>query len=150
MPPPSSLPSNLNQGNQWNAFNNQQQQGPPHSPALANTGGRSTPIHPSLWGISTEAYDLDSNNVSIMPPPSFGANGMYDNSGFGNGMNYGSNIGDDGSNGNFMGSDWLALPLDPLLNSYGADVNQTTYGPDVGGLDMLDLLLSGGSGSGFN
>ena len=51
----------------------------------------------------------------------------------------------DGSAGNATGGgggpDWLALPLDPLLNSYGADVNQTTYGPDVGGCDLLDLLL---------
>ncbi|KZF26948.1 hypothetical protein L228DRAFT_235952 [Xylona heveae TC161] len=39
-------------------------------------------------------------------------------------------------------SDWLALPLDPLRNSYGAGVNQTTYGPDIGGYDLLEVLLS--------
>jgi hypothetical protein len=39
--------------------------------------------------------------------------------------------------------DWLALPLDPLLNISGADVNQTMYGPELGGQDMLELLLAG-------
>ncbi|KAF1812298.1 hypothetical protein P152DRAFT_458680 [Eremomyces bilateralis CBS 781.70] len=39
--------------------------------------------------------------------------------------------------------DWLALPLDPLLSSYMADVTQTTYGPDIGCYCMLDVLLRG-------
>ncbi|KAF2396836.1 hypothetical protein EJ06DRAFT_515702 [Trichodelitschia bisporula] len=35
---------------------------------------------------------------------------------------------------------WVGLPLDPLLNR-GVDVGTTSYGPDVGGQDMLDILL---------
>lgn len=46
--------------------------------------------------------------------------------------------------------DWLALPLDPLLNISGADVNQTMYGPELGGQDMLELLLAGGSNGNGN
>ncbi len=39
-------------------------------------------------------------------------------------------------------ADWLALPLDPLLNSHGAGVTQTSLmGPDVGGFDLLEVLL---------
>jgi hypothetical protein len=40
--------------------------------------------------------------------------------------------------------DWLALPLDPLLDQWGAEINQTAMGPDVGGMDMLDILLNMG------
>jgi hypothetical protein len=40
--------------------------------------------------------------------------------------------------------DWLALPLDPLLDQWGAEINQTALGPDVGGMDMLDILLNMG------
>ena len=105
-----------------------------------------------------------------MPPPSFSidsfgtaSNGIYDGnnpasaSGGGAGMNFigmpgGTGVPDDstggvngatagGGSGGGGGPDWLALPLDPLLNSYGADVTQTLYGPDVGGCDLLDLLL---------
>jgi hypothetical protein len=40
--------------------------------------------------------------------------------------------------------DWLALPLDPLLDQWGAEINSTAMGPDVGGMDMLDILLNMG------
>ena len=109
--------------------------------------------------------------MSIMPPPFFPINGpgavnsnIYDGdnlaSGGGGGMNVigtpgatgATGLPDDGITSGGVasnqggaaagaGPDWLALPLDPLLNSYGADVTQTTYGPDVGGFDLLDLLL---------
>lgn len=105
--------------------------------------------------------------MSIMPPPFFPINGpgalssnIYDSDnptsgggGGGGGMNVigtpgATGLTDDGSTTGGVpssqggaGPDWLALPLDPLLNSYGADVTQTTYGPDVGGFDLLDLLL---------
>ena len=45
-----------------------------------------------------------------------------------------------GSAGN--GEDWLALPIDPLFASFGAGVTQTPMGPDVGGMDLLELLLT--------
>jgi hypothetical protein len=38
----------------------------------------------------------------------------------------------------------LALPLDPLLDQWGAEINQTAMGPDIGGMDMLDILLNMG------
>ena len=134
----------------------------PNSPSL--TAGRMTPSHP-LYGISTEPYDPGTGNVSIMPPPFFPVNGpgaavnsnIYDSdnpaSGGSGGMNIigtpgATGLPDDGNTTGVTqsgqggpGPDWLALPLDPLLNSYGADVTQTTYGPDVGGFDLLDLLL---------
>ena len=147
---------NINNG-VGNAFNYLS----PNSPSI--TAGRMTPNHP-LYGISTEPYDPGTGNVSIMPPPSFSIdgfgttnNGIYDSSnsasapggvGGGSGMNFmgipgapDDGIGNANGGGGGGGPDWLALPLDPLLNSYGADVTQTTYGPDVGGCDLLDLLL---------
>ncbi len=139
MPPPGAahgLPS------QWNY-------GVPSSPGGQATGGRATP-HP-LWGISTEAYDPQNNNISIMPPPSFNfASNTWDlnfgtnGNGVGGGQFGNGGMGDE--TGGYM-PDWLALPLDPLLNSYGADVTQTTYGPDVGGYDLLDVLLNGMDGN---
>ncbi|TGZ82515.1 hypothetical protein EX30DRAFT_354598 [Ascodesmis nigricans] len=39
--------------------------------------------------------------------------------------------------------DWLALPLDPLMGFENNMVTQGTMGPDVGGMDLLEVLLSG-------
>ncbi|KAF2087846.1 hypothetical protein K490DRAFT_65126 [Saccharata proteae CBS 121410] len=148
MPPPQ--PGQNYGANQWGYGNGM---GMSQSPSLANdpnSRSNSTPNanHP-LWGISTETYDPGTNNISIMPPPTFGspyqtnhhlpdaANqfGGVGDAGGGYGGGYGMN-----------GQDWLALPLDPLLASYGADVSNTTYGPDVGGYDLLDVLLNGVDG----
>lgn len=44
---------------------------------------------------------------------------------------------------------WCALPLDPILNTGPADVTHSGFGPDIGGHDMLDvLLMDDGFGSG--
>ncbi|KAF3915960.1 hypothetical protein AA313_de0207076 [Arthrobotrys entomopaga] len=45
-----------------------------------------------------------------------------------------------GSN-NTGGDDWLTLPIEPLLG-YGAGVSNGLMGPDVGGQDLLELLLA--------
>jgi hypothetical protein len=31
-----------------------------------------------------------------------------------------------------------------LLDQWGAEINQTAMGPDIGGMDMLDILLNMG------
>ena len=41
-----------------------------------------------------------------------------------------------------INQDWLTLPLDPILNIPGADVTNTMYGPEIGGQDMLEMLLN--------
>ncbi|KAF2138862.1 uncharacterized protein K452DRAFT_300917 [Aplosporella prunicola CBS 121167] len=154
------------------------------TPDGTGTGTRTPSLsqnHP-LWGISTETYDPSANNISIMPPPSFGMGSPYqphnhmldghngphfggngNNGGGGGGANglgdgnaYGTSpSGGGGPNSSHAGNgapggggpggpDWLALPLDPLLNGFGpVDVNATTFGPDVGGYDLLDVLLNG-------
>lgn len=126
---------------QWNngPFGNQYQYADTNKTGRQqNFSGRSgNPLH----GISTESYDLSSNNFSIVPPPNFGANGSFDASQL-DSFNYNGLTNDDGS----IASDWLAIPLDPLIFNQGGDVTQTTYGPDVGGLDLLDVLLDPGSG----
>ncbi|KAF2106244.1 hypothetical protein BDV96DRAFT_508227 [Lophiotrema nucula] len=114
----------------------------PGSPSLGvSTSGRATP-NPSLWGINTEAYDPNSNSISIMPPPSFGSNGY--NTNFMDPQFSVNTPGSWGQSGMDSNQDWLALPLDPLLNQWGADITQTAMGPDVGGFDMLDVLLNYG------
>ncbi|OQO14179.1 hypothetical protein B0A48_01055 [Cryoendolithus antarcticus] len=121
-----------------------QQQQWTYSPGPANAATN------PLFGISNDAYDYSDNNFSIMPPPSFGlhsptgSNQNNTNNLSANLMppssNTGYNFGGYG-NGDDMG-DWLALPLDPLLNMSGDTyVTQTMYGPEVGGQDMLELLL---------
>lgn len=75
---------------------------------------------------------LSGNNPNT---PSMGNTGFATNHSAGGHMN---SEGDFGSAAN----DWVALPLDALFNSnLGSDVTQTGYGPDVGGRDMLNLLL---------
>lgn len=137
----------------------------PGSPSLGlAASGRATPIsHSSLWGISAEPYDPNSNSISIMPPPGFNSfphpntpgnpNPNPNNPPTDNASNEGPNANGSwshwangtsswgGANGD---QDWLALPLDPLLDQWGAEINQTAMGPDVGGMDMLDILLNMG------
>ncbi|KAF2806381.1 uncharacterized protein BDZ99DRAFT_490216 [Mytilinidion resinicola] len=146
----------------------------PTSPSLSNRNTNTPILHGQnqnqnhaqnpLWGISTEPYDPSNNNISIMPPPytfPYNAQGGHSNHtaansnehlNFGNGTGHGLGGGGDVNGGGQQDGyfpDWLALPLDPLLNTaWGQDVNQTTFGPDVGGTDLLDLLLSMGGGGG--
>ncbi|KAI9877370.1 MAG: hypothetical protein M1830_004103 [Pleopsidium flavum] len=100
------------------------------------------PTADALAGIATESIDPTDTNVIFMPPPDFSstnAYGAYDTT-----NNYNQAFaGDDTGGGGYM-ADWLALPLDPLLNSSGQGVSQGTegFGPDVGNFDMLDILLN--------
>jgi hypothetical protein len=131
----------------------------PGSPSLGlSASGRATPISQSLWGISAEPYDPNSNSISIMPPPGFNTvphqtPGSHNNTGNANNQNGGSAANGTWSQWANSGAswgganndqDWLALPLDPLLDQWGAEINQTAMGPDVGGMDMLDILLNMG------
>jgi len=107
------------------------------------------PNHP-MYGISSDAYDLTcDNNFSVMPPPSFGFQSPTNQFNQPNNTTPGgtidpylNNFGTDNSM-----QDWLTLPLDPLINMNGADVTQTMYGPELGGQDMLELLLNGSNGT---
>jgi hypothetical protein len=80
-----------------------------------------------------------------MYPGGFGQNG-YDYMG-NNNPNF-NNVGGGGYDGSGQGptfqgdQDWLTLPLDPLLNQWGADITQGAMGPEVSGMDMLDILLN--------
>ncbi|KAF1814919.1 hypothetical protein P152DRAFT_411872, partial [Eremomyces bilateralis CBS 781.70] len=169
MPPPNLSHGSTGLGGRITAGTTPQWSGmglSPSSPALSLSGRNQN--SQTLWGITTESTDFEHSGINIMPPPSFGGafgldlgSGMPDigtGNGFGGaGMNSaGSGDSASGTGGtandenNVMGDfglggqDWLALPLDPILSSYGADVTQTTYGPDIGGYDMLDVLLRGG------
>ena len=119
----------------------------PGSPSMGVTAsGRATP-NQALWGISSELYDPNSNSISIMPPPGFGPNGYFMDPAPGQYNVTGSGaLGGVQSTDNMYMQDWLALPLDPLLNQYGADISTTAFGPDVAGVDMLDVLLNGMGG----
>lgn len=169
MPPPAPLNPNPISGSYMGASSqvfpqNGTGTSVPGSPSLGlSASGRATPISQSLWGISAEPYDPNSNSISIMPPPGFhgfpqpGTPGGTNNASGGSG-NGGQNSGQNGGSGNWSqwanngaswggannDQDWLALPLDPLLDQWGAEINQTAMGPDVGGMDMLDILLNMG------
>jgi hypothetical protein len=140
MPPPSLLPPNpMGPG----PFLYPQPTGSsiPGSPGGITASGRATPIpsHP-LFGITPDSYDVHSNRISIMPPPGFNSNDY----GAGGGASWPQWNGAGGGANSGYDQDWLALPLEPLLDQWGADVNQTAMGPDIGGMDMLDLLLNMG------
>ena len=98
----------------------------PGSPSMAgmNTSGRGTP----MWGINSEPYDPNSNSNFIMPP-----------------QNYNDYLAPQYGMGDFergeYPQDWLALPLNPLIGQNNADITQTHMGPEIGGFDMLDVLL---------
>ncbi|KAL5402404.1 hypothetical protein PMIN03_010720 [Paraphaeosphaeria minitans] len=161
-PPATYLPQTLNGNNGAHpnfTFGNFTGFSRPGSPGLGRGGitasGRATPIpeYNSLAGISLETYDPTSNQISIMPPPGFSSNANFNNNNNCNTNGNGkvdSNGGwhaqswSGGGGGGFQNEDWLALPLDPLLDQWGADIGQTAMGPDVGGMDMLDILLNMG------
>ncbi|KAI9713064.1 MAG: hypothetical protein M1820_001049 [Bogoriella megaspora] len=128
------------QQQQWSGYNNASQHAHPFTPS-----GRATPSNP-LYGISADTHDPFNSGLSIMPPPTFATHPVSDGgnntswynttmqtSGTGADGTYG--VADDGS------TDWLAIPLNPLLDFNGADVTQSLYGPDVNGYDMLEVLL---------
>ncbi|KAI4630426.1 hypothetical protein J4E80_001361 [Alternaria sp. BMP 0032] len=118
----------------------------PGSPSMGlGASGRATP----LWGISAEPYDPNSNSISIMPPPgnyqNYQNNNTNNNNSNGNNNTNWSQWANSGASwGAGQDQDWLALPLDPLLDQWGAEINQTAMGPDIGGMDMLDILLNMG------
>lgn len=135
-----------------------------------NTNNSSTPLHYAPPNSSSYDYpslpaDLQNPNMfSVMPPPSFAQsptstfNATHNQNNNQNNSNNTALPNTPGSFDAFASSgfgdaemqDWLTLPLDPLINiSPGVDVNQTMYGPELGGQDMLELLLGGGQfGSG--
>ena len=127
------------------------QLGPNMAPNMIN--GTMAPHHP-LYGISGEPYDLMADGFhTVMPPPSFAwsspTTSLNQNMTTPGGTTYDQYV---GTNNNFNPDntqDWLTLPLDPLLNLSGADVNNTMYGPDIGGQDMLEILLGGNNGNNF-
>ncbi|KXL48473.1 MAG: hypothetical protein FE78DRAFT_87181 [Acidomyces sp. 'richmondensis'] len=114
---------------------------------VPSSNASSTPANP-LLGVSNQTYDLfTENDYSVMPPPSFNFHSPTMSTGTGN-ASYSSYSGP-GTFGNDTGvGDWLTLPLDNLLNA-SADVESSMYGPQVGGADMLELLLAG-TGQGQN
>ncbi|KEQ74947.1 hypothetical protein M436DRAFT_14331, partial [Aureobasidium namibiae CBS 147.97] len=98
----------------------------------------------ALYGIPTQTYDIsDGNNAfSIMPPPTevFNQHGLpasdtHDPQDFYNPYGDASFVGADD------GYDWLALPLDPILQAGGQDVTANCFGPGIGEFDMLEVLL---------
>lgn len=126
-------------------FADQQQAQQGNRDASANANAQ------ALYGIPTQTYDIsDGNNAfSIMPPPTevfnhqqnpLSASDTHDPQDFYSA--YGDATG-------FMGADdgydWLALPLDPILQA-GGDITASSFGPGIGEFDMLEVLLGGGGG----
>lgn len=99
------------------------------------------PTADALAGIATESIDPTDSNVIFMPPPDFSSSNVY--GAYEPTNNDNPTFGGDDAGGGYM-ADWLALPLDPLLNSSGQGVSQgmAGFGPDVGNFDMLDILLN--------
>jgi hypothetical protein len=155
MPPPAPLgQSNHLQAPYMGTNSYQTGTSVPGSPSLGLTAsGRATPLSSSLWGISAEPYDPNSNSISIMPPPGnypqFNNNNSNtqsnnNNANHNNSTNWSQWANSGATWGAGQDQDWLALPLDPLLDHWNAEINQTAMGPDVGGMDMLDILLNMG------
>ncbi|KAF2838173.1 hypothetical protein M501DRAFT_857119 [Patellaria atrata CBS 101060] len=148
IPPMMPPPPHTHQGvAQWaSSFQNPQPALGSPAPGNGTGTGTQTP-NPALWGISTEIYDPNSN-IHIMPPPTFDTNNnSFDTNAQASNQTQGFPGFGVGDGEGYM-SDWLALPLDPLMNiSSDAPVNQTTYGPDVGGYDLLDVLLNSYDGT---
>ncbi|KAI5795353.1 hypothetical protein DFH27DRAFT_515936 [Peziza echinospora] len=108
-----------------------------------NTNNNNTNTNHSAMDESTTSLPPSSaSSAALMPPPGqyFSTNSYFPQ------MQGGM---DDG-NGFFPSAgyeDWLALPIDPIMGWSGdGSVTQTQMGPDVGGYDLLELLLGEGGG----
>lgn len=109
----------------------------------------STPVPPSTTPSKvnidmTNPRTHDADPSMEMPPPPTPTEMGYEP-----GVNYthegftGGEVQDDPNF--FIGyEDWLALPIDPIVGGGFNGVTQSQMGPDVGGVDLLELLLSGG------
>ena len=106
----------------------------------------------ALYGIPTQTYDIsDGNNAfSIMPPPTevfnHHQNPLSASDNAHDPQDFYNTYGDAGFVGADDGYDWLALPLDPILQAGGQDVTANCFGPGIGEFDMLEVLLGGGGG----
>ncbi len=91
-------------------------------------------------GLHASAYPQPSRQDDTKLHPS-AASTTNSNNNYAQG-NMGISSSSAAEDGSSYQADWLALPLDPLLNSHGAGVTQTSLmGPDVGGFDLLEVLL---------
>lgn len=131
------------------------QQNYQENPYLQTSASQVTPTFSAFHhsGIPTEMYDVSTNEISFMPPPNFYpgqnynqyANGASGHSNYHN-MDGNADVANHGNafvvnnNGQPSAGDWVGLPLDPILANYGADVDASVWGPNVNGLDMLDMF----------
>ncbi|KAI9678725.1 MAG: hypothetical protein M1817_005782 [Caeruleum heppii] len=110
----------------------------PGGSAPSTSRSSAQPLANPLLGISTESIDPEDGNVSIMPPPSFNLTSHHNDVSSTGGLTSSMDVG-----GNMYTPDWLGLDLNPLLNSFGAGVNQTYGGGvSVGEFDLLEVLLN--------
>lgn len=108
-------------------------------PSIPNAAGSSGPndLNGASFFLGADVYDPQSHEV--MPPPG----------GFQGGFQY-DPLDDAGAEYSLLdgplgdiGEDWITLPLNPLNTLLGsADINTTNMGPDVNGIDMLDVILA--------
>jgi hypothetical protein len=106
--------------------------------ASSNNGPNDANI--SNFFLGADAYDPQSHEV--MPPPGgFLFDALEDGA-----TDYGLLDGPLTD----IGEDWITLPLNPLNTLLGsADINTTNLGPDVNGIDMLDVILAKSGMSGI-
>lgn len=120
---------------------------------MSPTGGMPAPN--TLFGVSNDPYDITGNqshHYSVMPPPGFSGTSPDTNmnaTGTTNGAYDPYAVAGNFTADNQQLQDWFALPLDPILNMTGAEVDQTMYGPQLGGHDMLEYLLNTDPNNGF-
>ena len=91
--------------------------------------GTMAPNHP-LYGVSADPYDMMVDGYhSVMPPPGYAwsspTTSLNQNMTTTPGGSFDPYASANNFNPDSMAQDWLTLPLDPLLNLSGADVNNT-------------------------
>ena len=126
------------------------------NPYAYNSGFAGRPAADALAGIATESIDPTDTTVIFMPPPDFSSsNAYYDTSTTNNNTNINNEANttpfpDDGGTGSggYM-PDWLALPLDPLLNvNDNVNVNSSGTAPGSGAGGFAQGGGGGGAGGG--
>jgi hypothetical protein len=143
---PTSHPATQQWANMQGQMSDTMQQNMQNFSQDYTSNGRMTPNTPNYALSDAQMYNPDASEHSIMPPPNFygGQFGNPYDGGAAGSSGYNGNVTnmDNGGQqymGDQMGGDWYAVPLDPVINSYGADVSSTMFGPNIGDFDLLDM-----------
>lgn len=102
--------------------------------------------HDPLYGIEPQYYNAANPAYTLMPPAGlWPPNETSRSSAFAMADEF-MDVPEQSGLDDILCMDWFALPMDRLFPYSGQEVTTGSYGTDIGGMDMLDVLLMNSDG----